>query len=36
VFRARDGKDFNLAYVAADFTKEPSKALDPDYLKAII
>lgn len=31
----RDGNDFNLAYIPADFTLEPREAFDPVYMKAL-
>ncbi len=31
----RDGNDFNLAYIPADFTEKPSEAFDPVYMKAL-
>lgn len=31
----RDGLDFNLAYIPADFTKEPEEEFDTQYMKAL-
>ncbi|MGI9237541.1 MAG: patatin-like phospholipase family protein, partial [Woeseiaceae bacterium] len=31
----RDGNEFNLAYIPADFKEEPSEAFDPVYMKAL-
>ncbi len=31
----RDGNDFNLAYIPADFTDEPSEGFDPDYMSKL-
>ena len=31
----RDGNDFNLAYIPADITAEPSEAFDPVYMKVL-
>ncbi|MGI9206237.1 MAG: patatin-like phospholipase family protein [Woeseiaceae bacterium] len=31
----RDGNDFNLAYIPADFSDEPSEVFDPVYMKAL-
>jgi predicted acylesterase/phospholipase RssA len=31
----RDGNDFNLAYIPADFTAEPKEAFDPEYMKQL-
>ena len=28
----RDGNDFNLAYIPAEFTEEPSEVFDPVYM----
>ena len=28
----RDGNDFNLAYIPADFTEEPAESFDPVYM----
>jgi len=32
----RDGNDFNLAYIPADFTDEPSEGFDPVYMKKLL
>ncbi|HEB27800.1 MAG TPA: patatin [Porticoccus sp.] len=31
----RDGNDFNLAYIPADFTEEPTEGFDPVYMGAL-
>jgi predicted acylesterase/phospholipase RssA len=31
----RDGLDFNLAYIPADFTKQSEDAFDPEYMNAL-
>ena len=31
----RDGNDFNLAYIPADFTQEPAEDFDPIYMSAL-
>ena len=31
----RDGNDFNLAYIPADFREEPSEVFDPVYMKVL-
>jgi len=31
----RDGNDFNLAYIPADFTDEPSEGFDPVYMRKL-
>jgi len=31
----RDGNDFNLAYIPADFTEEASEGFDPVYMKKL-
>ena len=32
---AREGLDFNLARIPADFDREPEEAFDPDYMRAL-
>jgi len=32
----RDGNDFNLAYIPADFTDEPTEGFDPVYMKKLL
>jgi predicted patatin/cPLA2 family phospholipase len=32
----RDGNDFNLAYIPADFTEEPTEGFDPVYMKKLL
>lgn len=31
----RDGNKFNLAYIPASFTEEPTESFDPDYMKKL-
>jgi len=31
----RDGNDFNLAYIPADFTDEPAEGFDPVYMRKL-
>ena len=31
----RDGNDFNLTYIPADFDKEPKEEFDPEYMSAL-
>ncbi|MDX2425292.1 MAG: hypothetical protein QNK15_03480 [Cycloclasticus sp.] len=32
----RDGNDFNLAYIPADFIDEPTEGFDPVYMKKLL
>jgi len=32
---ARDGNEFNLAYIPSSFTEEPNESFDPDYMRKL-
>jgi hypothetical protein len=32
---ARDGNEFNLAYIPSSFTEEPKESFDPDYMRKL-